>query len=171
MKDGIATADQIRQYLEKQGLKYHEVTFYKDLEEKLLQELSIPYEKEKYDEDIPELWFAREEYVLKDALNDSIAKGNTTCDYYPALEGILSLNYSSNQSPANFNVDERKIFGVISLEDKMILIINNGNDPRNLNPLQVQMILDELNVSTNISSTKEFEITKPHQNKVKKKHE
>ena len=171
MKDGIATADQIREYLQKQGLKYHEVTFYKGLKEKLLNEFSIPYEEEKEDENIPELWFAREEYVLKDALNDSIEKGNTTCDYYPALEGILSLNYISNERPTSFNVDGRKISGVIALEDKMILMINNGNDPRNLNPLQVQMVMDELNVSANIHSAKEFDISKPYQSKVIKKHE
>ncbi len=171
MKDGIATANQIREYLQEQGLKYHEVTFCKGLKEKLLNEFSIQYEEEKEDENIPELWFAREEYILRDALNDSIGKGNTTCDYYPALEGKLSLNYSSNQRPTSFNVDERKISGVIALEDKMILMINNGNDPRNLNPLQVQMVMDELNISANIHSAKEFDIAKPYQSKVIIKHE
>lgn len=171
MKDGIATADQIRKYLEEKGFQYHEVSFSKGLKENLLKEFAIPYEEEKQDENIPELWFAREEYVLRDALNESIEKGNTTCDYYPALEGVLSLNYSSNERLSSFSVDGRKISGVIALEDKMILMINNGNDPRNLNPLQVQMVMDELNVSANIHSAKEFDISKPYQSKVMKKNE
>lgn len=171
MKDGIATADQIKNYLKEQGLKYHEVTFSKGLKESLLKEFAIPYEEEEQDEKIPELWFAREEYVLKDALNDSIEQGNSTCDYYPTVEGILSLNYSSNKRPSSFSVDGRKIFGVIALEDKMILMINNGDDPRNLDPLQVQMVMDELNISANIHSAKEFDIAKPYQGKVMMKHE
>lgn len=171
MKDGIATADQIRKYLEKKGFQYHEVSFSKGLKENLLKEFAIPYEEEKQDENIPELWFAREEYVLRDALNESIEKGNTTCDYYPALEGVLSLNYSSNERLSSFSVDGRKISGVIALEDKMILMINNGDDPRNLNPLQIQMIMDELNISTNIHSSNEFDISKPYQSKAMIKHE
>ena len=171
MKDGIATADQIRKYLEEKGFQYHEVSFSKGLKENLLKEFAIPYEKEKQDENIPELWFAREEYVLRDALNESIEKGNTTCDYYPALEGVLSLNYSSNERLSSFSVDGRKISGVIALEDKMILMINNGDDPRNLNPLQIQMIMDELNISTNIHSSNEFDISKPYQSKAMIKHE
>lgn len=171
MKDGIATADQIRKYLEEKGFQYHEVSFSKGLKENLLKEFAIPYEEEKQDENIPELWFAREEYVLRDALNESIEKGNTTCDYYPALEGVLSLNYSSNERLSSFSVDGRKISGVIALEDKMILMINNGNDPRNLNPLQVQMVMDELNISTNIHSSNEFDISKPYQSKAMIKHE
>lgn len=171
MKDGIATADQIRKYLEEKGFQYHEVSFSKGLKENLLKEFAIPYEEEKQDENIPELWFAREEYVLRDALNESIEKGNTTCDYYPALEGVLSLNYSSNERLSSFSVDGRKISGVIALEDKMILMINNGDDPRNLNPLQIQMIMDELNVSANIHSAKEFDISKPYQSKAMIKHE
>ena len=171
MKDGIATADQIRKYLEEKGFQYHEVSFSKGLKENLLKEFAIPYEEEKQDANIPELWFAREEYVLRDALNESIEKGNTTCDYYPALEGVLSLNYSSNERLSSFSVDGRKISGVIALEDKMILMINNGDDPRNLNPLQIQMIMDELNISTNIHSSNEFDISKPYQSKAMIKHE
>ena len=104
MKDGIATADQIREYLEKEQLKYHEVSFSKDLTKELAEEFDISYTEEQADENIPELWFAREEYVLRDALNDSIEQGNTTCDYYPLLQGFLNLNYSANSIPFNFNI-------------------------------------------------------------------
>lgn len=169
MKDGIATSDQIREYLEKEQLKYHEVSFSKDLTKELAEEFDISYTEEQDDENIPELWFAREEYVLRDALNDSIEQGNTTCDYYPLLQGFLNLNYSANSIPFNYNVDGRKILGVIALEDKMILLINNGNDDRNISPFQAHRIMEELGVSVNIHSDSEFNIEKPYQGKMMEK--
>ena len=169
MKDGIATADQIREYLEKEQLKYHEVSFSKDLTKELAEEFDISYTEAQADENIPELWFAREEYVLRDALNDSIEQGNTTCDYYPLLQGFLNLNYSTNSIPFNYNVDGRKILGVIALEDKMILLINNGNDDRNISPFQAHRIMEELGVSVNIHSDSEFNIEKPYQGKMMEK--
>ena len=169
MKDGIATADQIREYLEKEQLKYHEVSFSKDLTKELAEEFDISYTEEQADENIPELWFAREEYVLRDALNDSIEQGNTTCDYYPLLQGFLNLTYSANSIPFNYNVDGRKILGVIALEDKMILLINNGNDDRNISPFQAHRIMEELGVSVNVHSDSEFNIEKPYQGKMMEK--
>lgn len=169
MKDGIATADQIREYLEKEQLKYHEVSFSKDLTKELAEEFDISYTEEQADENIPELWFAREEYVLRDALNDSIEQGNITCDYYPLLQGFLNLNYSANSIPFNYNVDGRKILGVIALEDKMILLINNGNDDRNISPFQAHRIMEELGVSVNVHSDSEFNIEKPYQGKMMEK--
>lgn len=169
MKDGIATADQIREYLEKEQLKYHEVSFSKDLTKELAEGFDISYTEEQDDENIPELWFAREEYVLRDALNDSIEQGNTTCDYYPLLQGFLNLNYSANSIPFNYNVDGRKILGVIALEDKMILLINNGNDDRNISPFQAHRIMEELGVSVNVHSDSEFNIEKPYQGKMMEK--
>lgn len=169
MKDGIATSDQIREYLEKEQLKYHEVSFSKDLTKELAEEFDISYTEEQADENIPELWFAREEYVLRDALNDSIKQGNTTCDYYPLLQGFLNLNYSANSIPFNYNVDGRKILGVIAVEDKMILLINNGNDDRNISPFQAHRIMEELGVSVNIHSDSEFNIEKPYQGKMMEK--
>ena len=169
MKDGIATSDQIREYLEKEQLKYHEVSFSKDLTKELAEEFDISYTEEQDDENIPELWFAREEYVLRDALNDSIEQGNTTCDYYPLLQGFLNLNYSANSIPFNYNVDGRKILGVIALEDKMILLINNGNDDRNISPFQAHRIMEELGVSVNVHSDSEFNIEKPYQGKMMEK--
>ena len=158
MKDGVATADQIREYLEKKQLRYHEVSLAKDF--------NNAYKEEKDDENIPEIWFAREEYVLRDALNDSIEQGNITCDYYPLLQGFLSLNYSANSNLSSYSVDGRKILGVITLEDKMILLINNGNDERNISPFQAHKIMEELGVSVNVLSDREFNIEKPYQGKM-----
>lgn len=187
MKDGIATADQIREYLEKKQLRYHEVSFAKDLTKELPEDFENVYKEEKDDENIPELWFAREEYVLRDALNDSIEQGNTTCDYYPLLQGFLSLNYRANSDLSScdvdgrnlngsatsilssYSVDGRKILGVIALEDKMILLINNGNDTRNISPFQAHKIMEELGVSANVHSDSEFNIERPYQGKMMEK--
>lgn len=164
MKDGVATADEIREYLEKHQLKYHEVSFSKDLSKELREIFDIPYQEES-DENIPELWFAREEYVLRDALNDSIEQGNTTCDYYPLLQGFIDLNYCENSLPMNHSIDGRKILGVITLEDKMILLINNGNDDRNIDPFQAHQIMEELGINVNVHANSDFNIEKPYQGK------
>ena len=116
-----------RSFETKESLKYHEVSFAKDLKKELLEEFDIPHKEEKQNEAIPELWFAREEYVLRDALTESIKMGNTTCDYYPLLQGFLNLNYTDNNTDniqdSSHNIDGRRILGVIALEDKMILMI------------------------------------------------
>ena len=169
MKDGIATPDQIRKYLEQKGLNYHEVSFAKDVTKELPEDFDNVYNEEKDDENIPEIWFAREEYVLRDALNDSIEQGNTTCDYYPLLQGFLSLNYITNSTLSSYSVDGRKILGVITLEDKMILLINNGNDHRNISPFQAHKIMGELGVSVNVHSDSEFNIERPYQGKMMEK--
>ena len=165
MKDGQATPDQIREYLEKESLKYHEVSFAKDLKKEMVEEFDIPHKEEKQNEAIPALWFAREEYVLRDALNESIEQGNTTCDYYPLLEGFLSLSYNANTRASSYSLDGRKFLGVIALEDKMILMINNGNDPRNLTPQEVYKVIEELGVSANVLPNRKFKIGKYCQNK------
>lgn len=169
MKDGNATVDQIREYLENKHLRYHEVSFAKDLAKDLPEEDGSEYKDKKGDENIPELWFAREEYVLRDALNDSIDQGNTTCDYYPLIQGYLTLNYCTNSTLDSYSVDGRKILGVIALEDKMILLINNGNDQRNISPFQAHKIMEELGISTNVHADNEFNIEHSYQTKIMEK--
>lgn len=169
MKNGDATPDQIRKYLDQEGLKYHEVSFAKNLRQDLLSEFGILPKEEVQDENIPKLWFAREEYVLRDALKESIEMGNTTCDYYPLLQGFISLNYSNNTLLSSYHVDGRKILGVVALEDKMILMINNGNDRRNLSPFQVHKVMEELGVSVNVHPDTDFDIKRPFQCKTREK--
>lgn len=159
MKDGAVTANEMKRYLEERKLKYHEVVFAKDLKRKMLNELTGDYQEEQ-DKTIPELWFAQDESKLKAALKDSIVQGHATCDYYPLVEGTISFTYISdhNQRPTRYNVDSLLISGVIALEDKMILMMNNES---NLTPQQVQTVLDELGVSTNILPNKKLRSIKP----------
>ena len=130
-----------------------------------LEELLIPVPQETIDENIPELWFAREEYVLRDALQESIALGNTSCDYYPLVEGAISLKYDETYKTLSHSLDGRNILGVIVLEDKMVLMIN-GLDPRNLKPGQVKKIIEEMGISANILPNREFNIEKSYKGKV-----
>lgn len=51
----------------------------------------------------------------------------------------------------------------------MILLINNGNDDRNISPFQAHRIMEELGVSVNIHSDSEFNIEKPYQGKMMEK--
>lgn len=169
MKNGAATPDQIRKYLEQENLKYHEVSFAKNLRQDLLSQFGILQQEEIQEENMPEIWFAREEYVLRDALKESIEMGNNTCDYYPLLQGFLSLNYSDNTLLSSYNVDGRKILGVVALEDKMILMINNGKDRRNLSPFQVHKVIEELGVSVNVHPDTDFDIKRPYRGKTREK--
>ena len=165
-KDGAASAEDIRNYLEEKGLQYHEVSFKKEMKKNHLEELlGIPVPQETIDENIPELWFAREEYVLRDALQESIALGNTSCDYYPLVEGAISLKYDETYKTLSHSLDGRNILGVIVLEDKMVLMIN-GLDPRNLKPGQVKKIIEEMGISANILPNREFNIEKSYKGKV-----
>lgn len=164
-KDGEASAEQIRNYLEKRGLQYHEVSFKKEMLKQQLEELDIPVSKEIIDENIPELWFAREEYVLRDALQESIKLGNTSCDYYPFVEGVIALKYEESYTTSRHLLDGRNLLGVITLEDKMILMIH-GSDPRNLKPSQVKKIIEEMKISYNVLHNREFNIEKSYKGKV-----
>lgn len=168
MKDGEATPNQIREYLEKEKLSYHEVSFAKNLKARTLEELDIPYEELKNDKNIPELWFAREEYVLRDALTESKENGITTCNYYPMLEGTLSLEYCGNRTTMMHSVDGRKISGTVTLEDKMILFVNE-NDSRNLRQEQIMKTLEDLGFTYNILENKDFKPTIERENSIEYK--
>ena len=45
------------------------------------------------DNEIPETWFARADYVLIDALRESHSKGCDKCIFYPSIDSKLSLGY------------------------------------------------------------------------------
>lgn len=168
MKNGVASPDWIREYLNKKKMMYNEVSFKSKLKEERMKELGIMVSEDETDQNIPELWFAREEYVLRDALTDSINQGNTTCNYYPLLEGFLRLGYDDSYKLHTYALDGRRIKGVITLEDKMILMIS-GQDPRNLKPNQVYAIMEEMNITCNVLSNRQFDINNPVNKKEKAK--
>lgn len=125
MRGGKTTKEDIIQELENQGItNYHEV-------------ILSPSEDEHMDGNIiPEIWIAREEYVLDDALKDSSKKESSmTGDYYPNLCGYMSLDYLTSHGARN-QLNKRIFKGLIQMDDKTILLVNNG-EKRNIMPYQV----------------------------------
>ena len=128
MRDGVATADDIKSYLNEKNILYHDV-FFEPLEDEYQNNNSIK-----------ELWFAREAYVLRDALDDSKQKGYSMVTYYPSINGFLKLQYITMQEQL-FSVDGRNFQGMIDCPDKTVLLIDG--DERSLTERQVYSILDQ----------------------------
>ena len=149
MRGGVAKKEDIIKFLEDNNKPYSEVTF-------------SPSVIEYNDKDsIPELWFAREEYVIKDALNDSKIKGINYLEYYPNVIGNINLGYITNSNNSNISIDGRSIKGLIKLEDKIVLIINQENNKdKNLDFINIISIIRENNMEFDIVLDKEVDIIK-----------
>ena len=156
MKDSPATKDDMVNYLKEKNLKFVEVTFM-DVEK-----------EETNDLDVPIIWFAREAYVLEDAIKDSVDRGIMDCTYYPILEGDLKLNYTNNDN-APENVDSRLFQGLLEFDDKLILLVNqkdnvdeNGNS-RNVTPEGVMEILKNYSIEPFVCMSKDINLKKNSQ--------
>lgn len=116
MRGGKATKQDIIKYLEKNNKQYGEVTFD-----------STAFD-DYYDSDnVPELWFAREKYVLDDALEDSKRQNIMTCEFYPLIDGTMNLGYIIGVEE-QISIDDRIFKGLLKLDDKLVLIINQSNN-------------------------------------------
>ena len=138
MRGGVAKKEDIIKYLEQNKKNYGEVIFSPSI---------VEYED---GDDIPEIWFAREKYVLEDALKDSIDKGVHTCEFYPALLGSLDLGYISNSSK-KCEIDGRLFKGLIKLDDKIIFLINqfdNVDKKGNIRNLEYDDVIEIINKSS-----------------------
>lgn len=167
MRGGEATSDDIRAYLDQKGFMYHEVSF------------SKPAEIHKDDESIPELWFAREEYVVDDAFADSVTRTeNRNFDYFPFLEGSLSLGYTTNvekedlsylgkEQEEEFPVEGRLFRGLIRLEDKLILLISQG-EKRNVTAQTVNKVATKYGFTCTILENKDFSLERIQTKKLTK---
>lgn len=118
-KDKISEKEIIA-YLEEFGISYTVVAF---------EELRSA-ENYRDDETFPEVWFAREKYVLKDAIDESLTKGIHDCVYYPDIESSIELGYRAT-TDETFEVEGRFCKGAVVFEDKIVLLINQG-DKRNV---------------------------------------
>lgn len=102
----------------------------------------IPYNHEESNN--KELWFAKEGYVLKDALNESLELGIDTCEYFPNIRGGLVLGF-----PSDIRIANLPIHGVIVLEDKIVLILDQGIK-ENIKVEEALKILEEKGITPNI---------------------
>lgn len=166
MRGGKVSANNIRAYLDKKGLRYNEVSFTK------------PLTSHKDDLSIQELWFAREEYVVEDAFKDSIAReSKKEFEYFPFLTGDLSLTYSTDAEEedlsflempqTSYPVDGRLFRGLIKLEDKIILLINQG-ETRNVTAESVGKIAQEYGFAYTVLENDDFNLSHMESKKLTK---
>lgn len=120
MRGGKATYEQIIIFLSKNKINYIE----QDLKE---------INKEDYEDgdDIPELWFAREKYVVQDGINESKEKGIKKLKYYKNVQSQLLIGNNDK-----YETIELRCKGIIQLKDKLIMIINH-NYNKNMSEQQV----------------------------------
>jgi len=133
MRDGKATPEDIKKNLTERGIYYREIAN---------KEPTDSYEN---DESIKELWFAREKYVLVDALNDSKEKGYHSSIYHPNVASSLQLTYLTPQDEVEA-LDGRNFMGAIELPDKLVLLISQ-NDQRNITERQVYDTHEEVGMN------------------------
>lgn len=150
MRDGIVNKEDMIKYLNENNKRYVEINF----------DYEINY-KEK--DNVPELWFSREKYVLEEALKDSLNRGIDTCKYYPFVKSNLELGFFTKYRKY-INLDNVNFRGLIKLDDKIVLIVNQknnidelGND-RNLGVFDMLEITDNLNMNIRMIYDKEPKI-------------
>lgn len=123
MKGAKVNKEEMITYLDQHNLKYVEVTFLEnDID-------NIQEEKEKVE--APELWFARDDYVINDALDSSIERGVNRATIMPNVMGDLSLFYTDNYGHAEV-LDGRFFKGLVALPDKLVLLVNQGSEDENI---------------------------------------
>lgn len=116
---GKITEEEIENYLEEANVKYTIIRF---------SEPNEDYYRD--DENFPEVWIAREKSVLRDAVDDSVSKGDLNCVYYPNIESNLSLNYRATTDEM-FEIEGRTCKGLVVFKDKIVLLVNQ-RDRRNV---------------------------------------
>lgn len=76
-----------------------------------------------------EFWFARDEYVVEQACYDSLAKCcPRVAKFDEHAKGKLSFNYISSDDLEKTEFDAINIDGVITFEDKIVFVVDDGND-------------------------------------------
>lgn len=132
MKGSKASKEDMISYLEQHNLKYVEVTFLDDDID------NISDEKEEVD--VPELWFARDTYVVEDAIDSSIERGVSTATIMSNVMGDLALFYTNNYGHTEV-VDGRMFKGLVSLPDKIVMLVNQGDESKNIKLEDLEKIM------------------------------
>ncbi len=154
MRNGALTDQELKEELDKRNINYNEVVF---------DDLDFNYQEDKNFRDI---WFARENYVLIDALQDSKDKGIKKCTYYPNVTGNLEMEYLTSLLSKE-KVDGRTTEGLIELEDKIVLLINQ-DDERNIGMREVFQITESIGTMTNVDMSREVESIKKNKQYLKR---
>lgn len=121
-----ATPEDIAKFLEKNGIPYQIVT-------------GVPQTDDVDDPKIPEIWMAREEYVLEDSLAESKEKGCTNCVVYPETKAKLSMGYYLEDG-SYYEVWGLNFKGLIETDNSWTFLIDEG-DSRNISVEQAEKII------------------------------
>lgn len=105
-RDGKATIEQAEKYFDEHDIDYHVVDF-------------MPTEQTQIDGENKEFWFARDGYVVEDAVEDSIEKGNTFCKYAPHVKSCIIFKYPVHKAMKNSSVLNARY-----LDDEFLLKIS-----------------------------------------------
>ena len=123
-----ATPEVIAKFLDKHGIPYNIV-------------VGTPQKEEIDDKNIPEIWMAREEDVLKDSIKESKEKGCTNSTLYTDTDAKLSMGYYLQDGTyreiwgLNYN-------GLIETDNSWTLLIDEGEE-RNISIEEAKKILVE----------------------------
>jgi len=131
MKGSKASKEDMISYLEQHNLKYVEVTFLEDADKSFEEQAEYSF---------PELWFARDEYVITEALDSSLERGVNTASIMPNVMGDLVLYYTDKYWDTEV-IDGRLFKGLLSLPDKLVLLVNQGDDTRNIKIGSIEKIM------------------------------
>lgn len=141
-------------------MEYCEIT--EDDLKKLLDDNKIKYNEIKFSEyphfrprkNKKELSFATDIKTFNKGIKNSISRGINSCRYFPNIIGVLRLKYFVNKYESE-QFDVYSIKGLIELDDKLILLINNQQN-YNMTRKQVLSELHRMNITTNIDESIEL---------------
>ncbi len=134
MQGSKATKDDMINYLSEKDLKYVEVSF-------LDNDIDFDVTEESAENKVPELWFARDLYVVKDAIDSSVDRGVFQASLMPLVTGNLVLSYNDNYGEPN-SIDGRLFKGVVACPDKLILLVNQKDESKNIDVADIESILN-----------------------------
>ena len=140
-RGGKATIEQAEKYLQEHKIDYNKVVFIED---------TTPYE----DDGSKEYWFARDLYVLEDALNDSLNKGLKDCEYDATLKACLTFKYLG-KNDRKYQLIKIPFKGMLELDDKFILITNSKYN-KNITYDMVLDTLDKKGFETGVTGLREY---------------
>ena len=134
MRGGKATSEMAEKYLDEHGIDYHIVNL-----------IELPDFKD--DEKVKEFWFAREKYVVEDAVKDSVTKGQTTCKYDPDIKSKIIFKYRLIEGDAP--LIKIHFRGLIEFDDKYVLPTKSFVQ-WNLHREDVLKVLEDNNIDVEI---------------------
>ncbi len=123
-----ATPEDIAKFLDKHHIPYEIIT-------------GVPQKDDIDNPKIPEIWMAREDYVLRDSLAESKERGCEDCTIYPSTKAKLSMGYTLKDGSYH-EIWGVNFKGLIETKNSWTLLIDES-DQRNLSIEYAKKIIAE----------------------------